>query len=95
MKNRSGTYKIWPNPYLSKKRDYLVSAQLHINAGPNFTRNDRSKIKDYIYLCCKESSHIEKVGTEYKAWCDVKSKSIINEMDLFLESLTKSIFFLF
>ena len=67
MKNRSGTYKIWPNPYLSKKRDYLVSAQLHINAGPNFTRNDRSKIKDYIYLCCKESSHIEKVGTEYKA----------------------------
>jgi hypothetical protein len=53
VKNRSGLYKIWPSPYPSKERDWLVSTKLHTGDGPSFTRNDKSKMKNCIYLCCE------------------------------------------
>ncbi len=94
VKNGSSPYRIRPNLYPSKIRDQLVLAQLYTGGKPGFTRSNKDKKENCIYLYYKVQSHIGKMGTEYEAWCDIKPKSIINEGDLFLESLIKSIFFL-
>ena len=67
VKNGSSPYRIRPNLYPSKTRVQLVSAQLHTGGRPGFTRSNKNKKENCIYLCYKVLSHIEKMGTEYEA----------------------------
>ena len=86
IKDNSDPQRTWPGPYPSKEMS--LPAHLLIGNGPNSIRDAINRIENFIYFSCKELYHIGKVGTEYKAWYDIKLKPTINENNFFLKVLT-------
>ncbi len=66
-RDNSGPQSTWPNPYPSKERSLLSSAQFLIIDGLGPMRDSRNSIMSFIIFLCKKLYHIGKVSTEYVA----------------------------